>query len=771
MVAPMDTILFVIDATFLLEATRKTFHGAPLLKDSNGHDTTMLFGFARDLCRLRNRLGARNALIVVGDDRTDLPETVRTDIIDFLQRLHVPVVQSKGARAGDLCAGLNSRCNWIVTSNKAMLQLINDQCGVIFPKKGGEIDIVTNKSIQQRFGVHPHQVPSFLTLTDKSGHDPALSHRQAVRFLELYGSLEAGLEEAQASDLDQVRRKLLARRGVLLERCHALRFSAASWGGMIRSLPSLTRFIDNEEEAASVLKMYGFWSLIRLLPLSDITVNISEMLGGETSADYRAVRTRADFDQLEKLVKTAQVCAIDTEASDKDPRNASLYGVAFSVRERQGIYVPLTQADLDGVSSDEVRAWLSELFKGGTNFIGHNIKYDYVILWKHGIKVSAVHFDTMLAAGECFGDWEFFNLGEVSRKLLGKTIKRYGDIVEKGQTFLDVPFKELVDHACTDADMALRLYRRLSEELRKRGIEEVFLKERMGLLASLAERECEGVSIDVKRITAYAARFEKQADNLKKAIFEKASFEFDLNSPKATDDALRKMDSLREKIGLRGPTQSEMEQLAWRDPLIERIVRYRRIRKKLRDIDSIINATKKGKVFPLFSQIRSPHLSFTSAGPNMDEALRAGAVTDELLCNEWADGKRSLHRLQQVTGDAVLKDELVEGRRPGFKSGDSDVDRLEQLDVVLSTTIGLSDAAMCKRFLISPEKAANIRINLRGRYEIAFEWLDRFCKEAMAQGYAEYAGQRKYIEGLRSSNIDKKNKAAKAAVRWLLHYA
>ena len=41
----------------------------------------------------------------------------------------------------------------------------------------------------------------------------------------------------------------------------------------------------------------------------------------------------------------------------------------------------------------------------------------------------------------------------------------------------------------------------------------------------------------------------------------------------------------------------------------------------------------------------------------------------------------------------------------------------------------------------------------------------------MAQGYAEYGGQRKYIEGLRSSNIDKKNKATRAAVKWLLHYA
>ena len=431
----------------------------------------------------------------------------------------------------------------------------------------------------------------------------------------------------------------------------------------------------------------------------------------------------------------------------------------------------LTQADLDGVSSDEVRAWLIKLFMGETNFIGHNIKYDYVILWKHGIKVHGLHFDTMLAAGECFGDWEFFNLGEVSRKLLGKTIKRYGDIVEKGQTFLDVPFKELVDHACTDADMALRLYRRLSEELRKKGIEEVFLKERMGLLASLAERECEGVKIDVTRITGYAARFEMQADDLKKAIFEKASFEFDLNSPKATGDALRKMDLLKEKIGSRGPTQSEMEQLAWRDPLIERIVRYRRIRKKLRDIDSIINATKKEKVFPLFSQIRSPHLRFTSAGPNMDEALRAGAVIDELLRNEWADGKRSLQRLQQVTGDVVLKDELIKGRRSGFNSDVNDVDGFEPLDIVLSTAIGLSDAAMCRRFFISPEKAAKIRTKLLGRYEVAFEWLERFCREAMAQGYAEYGGQRKYIEGLRSSNIDKKNKATRAAVKWLLHYA
>ena len=64
--------LFVIDSTFLLETTRSTFQGAPLLYDSNGHDTTMLFGFARDLLRLRTQLGMRKALVVIGDNQDEL---------------------------------------------------------------------------------------------------------------------------------------------------------------------------------------------------------------------------------------------------------------------------------------------------------------------------------------------------------------------------------------------------------------------------------------------------------------------------------------------------------------------------------------------------------------------------------------------------------------------------------------------------------------------------------------------------------------------------
>jgi DNA polymerase-1 len=275
------------------------------------------------------------------------------------------------------------------------------------------------------------------------------------------------------------------------------------------------------------LKEYGFWSLVRLLPFPERELVRSINLAAENPprAHYRAARRQTELDELHKMVEAAEVCALDTEASDKDPRNAVLYGVAFSVRERQAVYVPLMASDLNGVSQEEVRTRLDRLFRIKTKFVGHNIKFDYLILRKHGMHLRNIHFDTMLAAGECFGDWDLFNLSDVARRLLGTKIKRYSEIVEEKETFLDVPFKDLVEHACTDADMSIRLFHRLNVELRKRQLENNF-SNRMRGLAELAQMECEGVGIDVKKIEMSINRLLEDADTLKKLIFKEAGCDF-----------------------------------------------------------------------------------------------------------------------------------------------------------------------------------------------------------------------------------------------------
>src|SRR6266481_1971370 len=139
----MADSLFVIDSTFLLEASRNSFHGAPLLQDSRGRDTTMLFGFARDLLRLRKQLGMRKALTLFDNAGSSSPGSLVSDAVDFLERLRVPVIDAKDVRVGDVCAALAERCTWIVTGDKALLQLTSDRCGVILPKNGNELDVVT----------------------------------------------------------------------------------------------------------------------------------------------------------------------------------------------------------------------------------------------------------------------------------------------------------------------------------------------------------------------------------------------------------------------------------------------------------------------------------------------------------------------------------------------------------------------------------------------------------------------------------------------------
>jgi DNA polymerase I len=522
----MADSMFVIDSTFLLETSRNTFHGAPLLQDSSGRDTTMLFGFARDLLRLRKKLGMRKALIVIGDDGPRLPDSLIPDAIDFLKRLRVPVLHAEGVCVGNVCAALEERCTWIVTANKAMLQLVSDRCGVILPKKGNELDAVTMVSIKDQLGVSPCQVPSLLALTEKKGHDLVLTQKQAVRLLELHGTLETVLQKAAAGDLGQVGRKLVTRNDALCERCVELEFRPTALGEM-KGRYAETKFIEEAEAASSALKECGFWSLVRLLPFPERELITGTNLAQENRrlADYRAARTPAELDELHRMVEASEVCSLDTEASDKDPRNAVLYGVAFSVRERQAVYVPLMEPDLDGISPEEVRTRLARIFGIKTKFVGHNMKFDYLILRKHGMHMRNIYFDTMLAAAECFGDWEFFNLSEVARRLLGARIKRYSDIIQKEQTFLDVPFKDLVEHASTDADVSLRLFHRLSVELRDRQLQDRFLRDRMRMLTTLAEMEFEGVRVDVKKIEMSTSRLLEDADALKKLIFQEAGCE------------------------------------------------------------------------------------------------------------------------------------------------------------------------------------------------------------------------------------------------------
>ncbi|MCI0719125.1 MAG: hypothetical protein L0338_09160 [Acidobacteria bacterium] len=438
---------FLVDATFLLRASEATFFGAPLLVDKDGRDHTRSFGVVRDLLRLRRALGVTRGLLIFGSEETaKTDQALLNDLVPLLKRIGLPFVRDDETRVIDLCAHYAPAVQHIVSSNRAMMQFVTSERSVFLCSVGKEDEHITEESIRA-IGIRSAQVPALLALSE--GKDAPLTRKQAVRLLELHGTLDAALADASAPPAADWKRKLALRQDDLRRKEAE---SAAPRAGTTQLTPMPEGpFVADSKGSADALREYGFWSLVRLLPPPATTIShVNQARKGATEAAYTAVRCDHDLAVLERRLKHAEICGIDTETIGKDPRNATLLGVSLSIKEGEAFFVPMIPSDLDGLSVDQVRSRITKALSRKVRLVGHNLKYDLGVLHRHGIEIDAPHFDTMLAAYTCFGDWDFWNLAAVTKKVLGHSIKRYRDIVGDGETFLDKPFKELLNtHAVT----------------------------------------------------------------------------------------------------------------------------------------------------------------------------------------------------------------------------------------------------------------------------------------------------------------------------------
>jgi hypothetical protein len=95
---------------------------------------------------------------------------------------------------------------------------------------------------------------------------------------------------------------------------------------------------------------------------------------------------------------------------------------------------------------------------------------------------------------------------------------------------------------------------------------------------------------------------------------------------------------------------------------------------------------------------------------------------------------------------------------------------VDQAELLLRLAIGQSDSKLARRFMIERLSIAGMRHDLEGRYRKLFLWLNRFRSETLGTGYATKGKLRKHIDGLKSSDVARRQQAAEYAVRWLIHY-
>jgi DNA polymerase-1 len=261
-------------------------------------------------------------------------------------------------------------------------------------------------------------------------------------------------------------------------------------------------------------------------------------------------------------------------------------------------------------------------------WIGHNIKYDLLVLKWYDIEIKGKFFDTMLAHyliepdGKSNMDWlsaKYLNYEPVHiEELLGK----------KGKSQLcmkDIDLEKVKEYAAEDADVTYQFKGVFVPLLKKLEVEDVFNKVENPLMPVLTEMEYEGVRIDTNFLNEYSRVLEIEARVHEERVYETAGVRFNLSSPKQLGEVLFEKLCLdpkarKTKTGQYATGEDVLKKLTVQHSIADDILAYREYTKlKSTYVDSLPLLINKrtGRVHTTYGQAVAVTGRLASNNPNL----------------------------------------------------------------------------------------------------------------------------------------------------------
>jgi hypothetical protein len=267
----------------------------------------------------------------------------------------------------------------------------------------------------------------------------------------------------------------------------------------------------------------------------------------------------------------------------------------------------------------------------------------------------------------------------------------------------------------------------------------------------------------------------KDVAALKKSALDEAGVSFNIDSEKELHAVICKTPGLTEVIGGRKLTLRLLEELAISQTLVRKVVEYRRRQKQLRHVEEVIKAVRDGRLHPIFSQTRSDFGSLYSTKPRLFEEWVHPLVLSCIkhpLAEHFRSPCRSLDTIERLAQDDVLRRDRAcgEGVPSSFLKLGALPGGLDHQELLLSIMVGLPKEKICRAFCLSQAKVASLCHDLEVRYSRSFSWLVNYRKAVAEQGMAVVDERTCWFNGVRSSNLQKREKAIQSSVRWLLKY-
>jgi DNA polymerase-1 len=781
--------LYLIDGNSYLY---RAFYAIRGLTDSRGRPTNAVFGFTNMLLKIiRDR--RPDALAVSFDSpypterhrlfeqykahRPETPGDLRQQMAPVRRMIgafKIKVFEAPGYEADDVLATVAEEASrrgmrvFIVTGDKDMLQLLHDSVMVYDPMKEAVLD---EEYVKERFGVPPGRITEYMALVgDPVDNIPGvkgIGEKTAKELLREFGSLDELLGHPERIRRERTRRLVtenieiikLSRRLAEIDRKVPLEIS----------LEDLQRREPDWQALLGLFREFEFTSLMRYVPG-----------GPPTERKYEAILDMKRLGEMLGAIKGE--FAFDTEATGRDPMRAGLVGFSISTGKGRAAYVPLAH-EYDGApeqieKGEALGALRAILEDEEIPKIGHNLKYDMVLMSGEGIGTRGRLYDTMVASYLLNPLRSDHSLENVSLEHLGRKKKTFTEVAGKGG-FPGVEVRVAADYACDDAELAFELKETLFGKLREGGLEAPYFDIEMPLIYVLKEMEEAGVRIDSGGLAAMGVEIDGELEALKKRIYFLAGEEFNINSPKQLRKVLfeglglppgkRKKTGYSTEVGI-------LEELAKGHELPREILEWRTLHKlKTTYVDvlpRLVNP-RTGRLHTSFNQTVTATGRLSSSEPNLQNIpvrgewgrrIRGAFVAEEGNVLISADYSQiELRILAHLSGDAALLEAFLRGidihtrtasEIFGVPAGEVTPDmRRAAKTVNFGVIYGITPFGLSEALDISREDAeAYIRQYFEGHPGVR-GYIERVLSEARERGYAKtLSGRTRPLPELKSAN-------------------
>jgi DNA polymerase-1 len=680
----MPPTLYLLDGHALAyRAYYALTRGGSSFSTRSGEPTAGVYGFTSILLRLFEQ--DRPEYLAVAFDtgktfrdelfpdykatRAKMPEDMRPQLTRMRQMIdafNIPRLEVEGYEADDVLGSVARSAVAqgygvkIVTGDRDLLQLVDDRILVNLPGKTiSEAKDYRAADVLDYLGVRPDQIIDYKALLGDTSDNipgvPGVGEKTAISLLQTYGTLEAiyahlaelkpavrtKLESGRASaDLSRKLATIVTDVPVTLdvETARTGKFSTDVVEAFFREL----EFGSLLKRLETVKQIYGLGSApatiqsgqqLSLFGPTVTTVGTPPPLplpSGDIA--YAIVDTPAALEKLVKELQAAKMIAFDTETTSTSEMAAELVGISLAVDGSKGYYIPVghqggePQLSLESI----LTALRGPLTDASIAKAGHNMKYDFIVLERYGLRVAPLSFDTMIAEWLINPASRTLGLKALSWARLERQMTEIEELIGKGKnqiTMAQVPVEQAAIYAAADAATVLQLIPQQQAELEKSGALGLFTDIEMPLIPLLAEMEMTGIALDTDFLAKMSVELDTRLKELETLVHTAAGEAFNLNSTQQLSAVLFDRLKLpppggakRTASGHYSTAADVLESLRGQHPVVDWILENRELAKlKSTYVDSLplqINPAS-GRVHTSYSQIAAVTGRISSSDPNL----------------------------------------------------------------------------------------------------------------------------------------------------------